>query len=49
MKETKPAVRINKTKGEEHLNGRSKFKMVEMSVFSDNNPDSWLFRADQYF
>lgn len=28
---------------------QSKFKKVEMSVFSGNNPDSWLFKADRYF
>ncbi|TYK14310.1 ty3-gypsy retrotransposon protein [Cucumis melo var. makuwa] len=28
---------------------RSKFKKVEMSIFSGTDPDSWLFRADRYF
>ena len=28
---------------------RNKFKKVEMPVFNRNDPDSWLFRVDQYF
>ncbi|KAA0064081.1 transposon Tf2-1 polyprotein isoform X1 [Cucumis melo var. makuwa] len=28
---------------------RSKFKKVEMPVFSGTDTDSWLFRANQYF
>ncbi|KAA0057269.1 transposon Tf2-1 polyprotein isoform X1 [Cucumis melo var. makuwa] len=28
---------------------RSKFKKVEMPVFTGTDPDSWLFRADRYF
>ncbi|KAA0042077.1 transposon Tf2-1 polyprotein isoform X1 [Cucumis melo var. makuwa] len=28
---------------------RNKFKKVEMSVFTGNDPDSWLFRANRYF
>ncbi|KAA0066119.1 transposon Tf2-1 polyprotein isoform X1 [Cucumis melo var. makuwa] len=28
---------------------RSKFKKVEMPIFTGTDPDSWLFRADRYF
>lgn len=28
---------------------RSKFKKVEMPVFTREDPDSWLFRAERYF
>lgn len=28
---------------------RSKFKKVEMSVFTGEDPDSWLVRAERYF
>ncbi|KAA0033393.1 peroxidase 64 [Cucumis melo var. makuwa] len=38
-----------KTDNDESLTDRSKFKKVEMSVFSEEDPDSWLFRAERYF
>ncbi|KAL0560786.1 hypothetical protein IC582_001199 [Cucumis melo] len=34
---------------EERTLDRSKFKKVEMPVFDETDPDSWLFRADRYF
>ncbi|KAA0036991.1 ty3-gypsy retrotransposon protein [Cucumis melo var. makuwa] len=43
--ETKKEVKDEEDKTAE----RSKFKKVEMPVFTGNDPDSWLFRADRYF
>ncbi|KAA0040197.1 transposon Tf2-1 polyprotein isoform X1 [Cucumis melo var. makuwa] len=34
-----------KTKMDKILGDRNKFNKVEMSVFTDDDPDSWLFRA----
>ncbi|KAL0548958.1 hypothetical protein IC582_013436 [Cucumis melo] len=34
---------------DENSNDRSKFKKVEMSVFTGEDPESWLFRAERYF
>lgn len=35
-----------KYEGSDIPNDRSKFKKVEMPVFSDNDPNSWFFQAD---
>ncbi|TYJ97524.1 transposon Tf2-1 polyprotein isoform X1 [Cucumis melo var. makuwa] len=43
--ETKTKVKDDDDKAAE----RNKFKKVEMPVFTGNDPDSWLFRADRYF
>ncbi|KAA0066460.1 uncharacterized protein E6C27_scaffold21G005610 [Cucumis melo var. makuwa] len=38
-----------KADNDEPATDRSKFKKVEMPVFSGEDPDSWLFRAERYF
>ncbi|KAL0537842.1 hypothetical protein IC582_026831 [Cucumis melo] len=38
-----------KTDPDENTNDRSKFKKVEMPVFTGEDPESWLFRAERYF
>ncbi|TYK17139.1 putative retroelement pol polyprotein [Cucumis melo var. makuwa] len=43
--ETKKEVKDEEDKAAE----RNKFKKVEMLVFTGNDPNSWLFRADRYF
>lgn len=36
-------------KGDEGQYDRNKFKKVEMQVFSGDDPNGWLSRADRYF
>lgn len=31
------------------LNGRSKYKLVEMLIFTEENPEAWVYRAKHYF
>ncbi|KAL4035837.1 hypothetical protein IC575_004544 [Cucumis melo] len=38
-----------KTENDDTTTDRSKFKKVEMPVFSGEDPDSWLFQAERYF
>ncbi|KAA0032599.1 peroxidase 64 [Cucumis melo var. makuwa] len=38
-----------KSKSDENYSDRNKFKKVEMHVFTGEDPDSWLFRAERYF
>lgn len=49
MNEIKIEGKTKKSEGDENSNDRSKFRKVEMSVFSGLDSDSWLFRADRYF
>ncbi|KAL0533232.1 hypothetical protein IC582_030448 [Cucumis melo] len=35
--------------GDESFQDRNKFKKIEMPVFTGEDPDSWLFRAERYF
>ncbi|TYK05646.1 DNA polymerase epsilon catalytic subunit A-like [Cucumis melo var. makuwa] len=39
----------NKKEDDEKNNDQNKFKKVEMLVFNDEDPYSWLFRMDRYF
>ena len=41
--------KVNEKEDDEKSNDRNKFKEVEMPVFIGRDPDSWLFRVDQYF
>ena len=38
-----------KNDSEENSGDRNKFKKVEMPVFTGEDSDSWLFRAERYF
>ncbi|KAA0043238.1 transposon Tf2-1 polyprotein isoform X1 [Cucumis melo var. makuwa] len=38
-----------KNDANESYNNRNKFKKVKMSVFTGEDPDSWLFRTKRYF
>ncbi|TYK16772.1 Transposon Ty3-G Gag-Pol polyprotein [Cucumis melo var. makuwa] len=38
-----------KADSDENTSDRSKFKKVEMPVFTGEDPESWLFRAERYF
>lgn len=38
-----------KSEGSNIPNDHSKFKKVEMPIFSGHYPDSWLFQVDRYF
>ncbi|KAA0054239.1 histone-lysine N-methyltransferase ASHR1 isoform X3 [Cucumis melo var. makuwa] len=42
LKEIKIEGKMNKSEGDENSNDRSKFKKVEMPVFSGSDLDSWL-------
>ncbi|KAL4025181.1 hypothetical protein IC575_013559 [Cucumis melo] len=35
--------------GDDGASDRNKFKKIEMPVFTGEDPDSWLFRAERYF
>ncbi|KAA0059479.1 hypothetical protein IC582_002784 [Cucumis melo] len=35
--------------GDDDFHDRNKFKKIEMPVFTGEDPDSWLFRAERYF
>ncbi|TYJ98848.1 transposon Tf2-1 polyprotein isoform X1 [Cucumis melo var. makuwa] len=35
--------------GDDGLPDRNKFKKIEMPIFTGEDPDSWLFRAERYF
>ena len=41
--------KMNKVEGDKNSNGHSKFKKVEMPMFSGTDTNSWLFGADWYF
>ncbi|KAA0043205.1 transposon Tf2-1 polyprotein isoform X1 [Cucumis melo var. makuwa] len=41
--------RERKTESDNGNNERNKFKKVEMLIFNEEDPDSWLFDADRYF
>ena len=38
-----------KTDNDDNNGDRNKFKKVEMPVFNDEDPDSWLFRDERHF
>ena len=38
-----------KNEADESYSDRNKFKKVEMPVFTGEDLDSWLFRAERYF
>ncbi|KAL0542645.1 hypothetical protein IC582_008834 [Cucumis melo] len=38
-----------RTDSDEGYSDRNKFKKIEMPVFTGEDPDSWLFRAERYF
>ncbi|KAL0560774.1 hypothetical protein IC582_001187 [Cucumis melo] len=42
-------INTKKNEPDENSNDRSKFKKVEMPVFTGEDPESWLFRAERYF
>lgn len=48
-KGTKSKGWMKKIETQENPSDRNKFKKLEMLVFSGNDLDSWLFRADWYF
>ncbi|TYK06185.1 histone-lysine N-methyltransferase ASHR1 isoform X3 [Cucumis melo var. makuwa] len=38
-----------KSKNDENVGDRNKFKKVEMPIFNGEDHDSWLFRTERYF
>ena len=48
-KEYENETKTKKNEGEYRNNERNKFKKVEMSMFNDKDPNSWLFLAGRYF